>query len=181
MVAVWQFGLVGVLTVAMITDLQNRKIYNWLTFPAMIAGLAFHIATGGMEGLQSSLIGFGVGSVFFLAGFLVGAMGAGDVKLMAAVGLWLGWPATLSAVVYVTIVGGIVSLAAAAAAGNLKLMFKNVYWFMVGLTMPGGKAEGSIVQSAAAPIPYGVSIAIGTALALFFPDVLLLIHGILGT
>lgn len=171
MVAFWQFGLVGIVAVAMTTDLQTRKIYNWLTFPAMLAGLLLNVALGGMAGLQSSLLGFGIAVLFFLAGFLVGAMGAGDVKLMAAIGLWLGWPYALTAVLYVTIIGGLISLGAAAANGSLKQMFKNIYWFFVGLLLPGGKASAAITESAAPPIPYGVSIAIGTLLALLVPEV----------
>ena len=170
MAPAWQFGLVGILVVAMTTDLQSRKIYNWLTFPAMIAGLLLSVALGGMAGLQSSVIGFFAGSLIFLIGFMVNAMGAGDVKLMAAVGAWLGWPGTVAAVLYVTVVGGVVSIAAAALNGNLKLLFSNIYWFFIGLIMPGGKAEAALAESAAPPIPYGVSIAIGTFLALLFPE-----------
>lgn len=166
----WQFGLVGVLAVALATDLQSRKIYNWLTFPAMIVGLVLSVAMGGLGGLQSSLIGFGVGSLVFLLGFFVGGMGGGDVKLMAAVGLWLGGTATFAAVLYVTVIGGLVSIVAAAVNGNLKLLFTNTYWFMVGLIIPGGKASAALTNSAAPPIPYGVSIACGVMLALLFPE-----------
>ena len=170
MAPAWQFGLVGIVAVAMATDLQNRKIYNWLTFPAMIVGIALSVAMGGWGGAQSSLIGFFAGSAIFLVGFLIGAMGAGDVKLMAAVGAWLGWPATVAAVLYVTVVGGIVSLVAAAVNGQLVRLFKNIYWFFVGMLLPGGKAETAFTESAAPPIPYGVSIAIGVVLALLFPE-----------
>lgn len=170
MAPAWQFGLVGIVAVAMATDLQSRKIYNWLTFPAMIVGIALSLYMGGLAGAQSSVIGFFVGSAIFLVGFLIGAMGAGDVKLMAAVGAWMGWPATVAAVLYVTVVGGIVSLVAAALNGQLVKLFKNIYWFFVGMLLPGGKADAALTDSAAAPIPYGVSIAIGVVLALIFPE-----------
>ena len=178
MVPAWQFGLVGILLVATVTDLQSRKIYNWLTFPAMLAGLVLNTVLGGLPGLEGSLLGFLAGTLVFVVGFFIGGMGAGDVKLMAAIGLWLGWPNTVAAVIYVTIVGAIVSLCAAAANGSLSKLFKNVYWFMVGLTVPGGKASAAIQESAAAPIPYGVSIAIGTFLALLFPQFKDLLHAI---
>ena len=170
MVAFWQFGLVGVISVALVTDLQNRKIYNWLTFPAMLAGLVLNFAIGGLAGLQSSLIGLLVGSIVFLVGFFVGAMGAGDVKLMAAVGAWLGWPFTVAAVIYVTIFGGLIAIGAAASSGALKQMLKNVGWFMYGLVVPGAKATAAFSQSAAPPVAYGVSIALGTMLALLMPE-----------
>jgi prepilin peptidase CpaA len=176
MVPFWQFGLVGILAVALVTDLQNRKIYNWLTFPAMLTGLVLNTAFGGLHGLQSSLIGLLVASLVFLAGFLMNAMGAGDVKLMAAVGAWLGWPYAFSSVVYVTLFGGIIAIAAAAANGSLKAMLKNVGWFVYGLVTPGAKAEAAFTQSAAPPVAYGVSIALGALLALFFPEPVTLIN-----
>lgn len=170
MAPTWQFGLVGILVVALVTDLQSRKIYNWLTFPAILVGLLLGAVTGGFTGLQSSGIGLLVGSAVFLIGFLLGAMGAGDVKLMAAVGAWLGWPTAIAAVLYVTVIGGLVSLGAAAANGTLRQLFRNIYWFFVGMILPGGKAQAAVAQSAAPPIPYGVSIAVGSMLALLFPE-----------
>ncbi|HEY9723748.1 MAG TPA: A24 family peptidase [Oscillatoriaceae cyanobacterium] len=176
----WQFGLLGIVIIAMVTDLQTRKIYNWLTFPAMLVGLVLNIALGGVSGLESSLIGLAAGSLLFVVGFLMGAMGAGDVKLMAAVGLWLGWPHTLAAVVYVTVAGALVAIVSATANGSLPKLLNNVKWFFLGLIIPGAKATVALGDSAAPPVPYGVSIAIGTALALLFPQMdglLSLLHG----
>jgi len=170
MVAIWQMGLTGIVLVAMATDLKRRKIYNWLTFPAMLVGLILQGVFGGISGVQSGLIGLLVGSVIFLIGFVVGAMGAGDVKLMAAVGAWLGWPHAVAAVLYVSCFGGLIAIVAAVMHGSLWRMLANVYWFMVGLVLPGGKAQAAFAQSAAPPVPYGVSIALGTILALFYPE-----------
>lgn len=181
MVPYWQFFLVGIVTVAMITDLQERKIFNWLTFPSMLLGLILNVVYFGLPGLYGSLLGFVVGVLIFLIGFFMNAMGAGDVKLMAVVGLWLGWPATIAAVIYVTLFGGLISIIAAAANGQLLQMFKNVYWFMVGLFLPGGKANAALAKSAAPPVPYGVSIALGTYLALIYPEPLDLIRLFRGT
>jgi prepilin peptidase CpaA len=154
-----------------VTDLQTRKIYNWLTFPAMAVGLALSVAFGGLAGLQASLIGFFAGSLVFALGFFMGgAMGAGDVKLMAAIGLWLGWPNVVASVLYVTLCGGLVALVSALYHGTLTKLLKNIYWALMGLSMPGGKAAVAAHESAAPPMPYGVSIFLGTLLALFFPD-----------
>lgn len=170
MVTAWQFGLVGILAVALMTDLQSRKIYNWLTFPGIATGMALSAAFGGIAGLQSSGIGVLAGSAVFLVGFLMGQMGAGDVKLMAAVGAWLGWPAALAAVLYVAFFGGALAVAMAVRHGTLKLLLRNVYWYFVGLVMPGGKAQAALTQSAAPAFPYGVSIVAGASLALLFPE-----------
>jgi prepilin peptidase CpaA len=166
----WQFGLVGILAVALVTDLKTRKIYNWLTFPGMAAGLAVSAGAGGLAGLQGSLVGLLAASGVFLVGFLLGQMGAGDVKLMAAVGAWLGWPAAFAAVLYVTFIGGVIAVGLAARHGTLTLLLRNVYWYFVGLVVPGGKATAALARSAAPAFPYGVSIVAGAALALLFPE-----------
>lgn len=185
MVPVWQFGLTGILAVALVTDLQSRKIYNWLTFPAMIAGLVLSVAFGGLGGLQSAGIGFVVATFLFIIGFLMNiggsaGMGAGDVKLMAAIGLWLGWPTTLSAVVYITFIGGIISILTALANGTLVKLFQNVLWFTKLALTPGANASVALTDSAAPPLPYGVSIVLGTLVAFFFPDVKVVIDSLLG-
>lgn len=177
MVHTWQFGLIGVLSVAVVTDIQSRKIYNWLTFPAMATGLILSAIFGGLAGVQASLIGFFAGSLVFAIGFFLGgAMGAGDVKLMAAIGIWLGWPSVIAAVLYVTIIGGLLALLSALYHGTLLKLFKNLYWATLGLMMPGGRADVTERDSAAPPMPYGVSIGLGTLLALFFPEPLTFIQ-----
>jgi prepilin peptidase CpaA len=180
MVHAWQFGLVGILVVAMVTDIQTRKIYNWLTFPAMAMGLGLSLAFGGGLGLLSSFEGLFVGSLVFLIGFFVGAMGAGDVKLMAAVGTWMGFPFVIASVLYVTAIGGLVALGSAAYHGTLTRLLKNIYWSLVGLVVPGGNATVAVHESAAPPMPYGISIALGAALALFFPEPLALLNWVKG-
>ena len=74
----------------------------------------------------------------------------------------MGWPATVAAVLYVTVVGGLVSIVAAAVNGNLVKLFQNIYWFFVGLILPGGKAETALSESAAPPIPCSSSVSSGT-------------------
>lgn len=179
MVPFWQFGLTGVLAVAVATDLHNRKIYNWLTFPAMAVGLLLSTAMGGLGGLESSLIGFFAGIVVFAIGFFLNAgyMGAGDVKLMGAIGLWLGWPSIIATVLYVTAVGGIMALLAAIYHGSLTRLFKNIYWALVGLAV-GGNATIDAKDSAAPALPYGVSIVLGTLLAMLYPDPAALFHAV---
>jgi len=86
-----QFVCVAGLTlIATATDLRNRRIPNWLTVSAAILGLAFHVGTNGVTGLWFSLGGFGVGFGILLVLWLIGGGGGGDVKLMGAVGAWLG-------------------------------------------------------------------------------------------
>ena len=93
--------------VAAVTDVWRFKVHNWLTVPLMLSGLIYREVTGGWEHLTDGawgvMLGFGVLLIFYL----MGGMGAGDVKLMAGVGAWLGFQLTL-----------VVFLASALAAGE---------------------------------------------------------------
>lgn len=90
------FAVMIVIAIAVFTDLKSRRIPNWLTVSALAGALVFHLATGGLSGLISSVCGFLTGFGVLLALFLIGGGGGGDVKLMGAVGAWIGaWPTIL--------------------------------------------------------------------------------------
>lgn len=85
----------GVLVVAFtlcaaVIDLRTRKIPNWLTVPFCLAGMAFNLIWQGWAGFQASLLGFAAGFAIMFVLWLIGGGGAGDLKLMAALGAWLG-------------------------------------------------------------------------------------------
>jgi prepilin peptidase CpaA len=87
--------LFGVLVVAFtmcaaVIDVRTRKIPNWLTVPFCVAGIAFNVIWQGWAGLQASLLGFAAGFAIMFVLLLIGGGGAGDLKLMAALGAWLG-------------------------------------------------------------------------------------------
>ena len=76
--------------VAAATDVWKFKVYNLLTFPLLFSGLVYHGWTGGFEDFSGSLAGMLLGFGLFLLPYLWGAVGAGDVKFVAAVGAWMG-------------------------------------------------------------------------------------------
>lgn len=76
--------------VAAVTDLGGHRIPNWLTVPAALLGLAFHGLAPGGEGILAALGGLGIGLVLLMLPALLGGGGMGDVKLLAALGAWLG-------------------------------------------------------------------------------------------
>ena len=83
--------LVAVFTAtAAVIDSRTRRLPNWLTGPAVLLGLAFHTATGGLSSLGLSLAGMATGFGILFVLWLIGGSGGGDVKLMAAVGAWVG-------------------------------------------------------------------------------------------
>ena len=99
--------LIILLVVAVFFDVRERRIPNWLTFPFMAAGLAYHAAADGLSGVIFSMLGIALGIALLIIFYVSGGMGAGDVKLMGAVGSLLGPANVLYAFVYSALIGGI--------------------------------------------------------------------------
>jgi prepilin peptidase CpaA len=86
----FQIIAIGVSVAAVAWDVTTRRIPNALTFGAEIAAVAVHVYFEGWAGIGPSLAGWLVGAALFFPFFALGGMGAGDVKLLAAVGAWIG-------------------------------------------------------------------------------------------
>lgn len=101
-----------VTSAAAVTDFRCRRIPNWLTLSTFLLGLLFRLGTGGGVGLLDAGLGFaaGFGTLFVL--WVCGGGGAGDVKLMGALGVWLGGSLTLSVLVLSVVIVCLLSLAA---------------------------------------------------------------------
>jgi len=130
--------VVAISLVASITDVLTRRIPNVLTFGAALAGLVFHLLTGGFDGGLSAAGGWVVGTLLFLPFFALGGMGGGDVKLLAALGAWLGPHQTLWLAAYSAIAGGVLAVIVAASRGYLVTALHNVlsmitYWQRMGI------------------------------------------------
>jgi Flp pilus assembly protein protease CpaA len=96
MMTVQMVAVATFVTAALVTDVRTLKIPNWLTVSAFVAGLVFHAATQqGWNRLTFALGGFAVGFGIMLLLWLIGGSGAGDVKLMGALGAWIGAKPTL--------------------------------------------------------------------------------------
>jgi prepilin peptidase CpaA len=117
--------------VACVTDLRTRRIPNLLTFGAALAGVAYHAITGGYTGMGHSVGGWAVGVLAFLLPFALGGLGAGDVKLIAALGAWLGPVDTIWLALYTGIAGGLAALVVALAHGYLKTAITNISVLLV--------------------------------------------------
>src|SRR3954452_24321367 len=113
--------LVSVILVeAAVIDGRQLRVPNWLTFHFVAGGLAYAGFTGGREMMLWSLAGTGVGLVCLLPLYAIGGMGAGDVKLMAGVGAWMGPWVTLGAFLWSATVGAAMALALIAWSGDYR-------------------------------------------------------------
>ena len=99
-----------VLIIAAYIDGKQLKVPNWITFPMVLSGLVYSTVVGGWEGLGAGLLGMTVGLLTLLPLYSIGGMGAGDVKLMAGIGAWMGVMPTVWAFVATVIVGAVMSV-----------------------------------------------------------------------
>ena len=158
-----------VLIIAAVTDLRFRKIPNWLTYPTMMVGIAYHTSMNGFSGFLFSLEGLAVGIGVFIVPFLMGGMGAGDAKLMGAVGGLLGPKGVFIAFLFTAIVGGIYAVVLLTLHGHLKetarrygSLLKTFIFTQKFIYIPPPKREK------APRLCYGLVIASGTLISLAF-------------
>jgi len=98
-------------------DVSTRRIPNSLTLAGCLLGLAINTAQDGLHGLSTSFLGILTGFALYLPLWLLNARGAGDVKLLAAIGAFLGPQNTLLLALTAAIVGGVLALALVIAKG----------------------------------------------------------------
>lgn len=156
-------ALAVVLVTAMWTDLRSSRIPNWLTFSAIGFALGVHAWLGGFSAALFSLAGLGAGLGLFLILYVSGSIGAGDVKLMAAVGALIGPYGAFISGVLTLIVGGAYALGAMCYQWGLSTTGRKLVYAIRGVPVTGGR---SWPQELALPfrLRYGLAIAGGTLL-----------------
>jgi prepilin peptidase CpaA len=150
-------------------DLTTHRIPNFLTFGGVIAGLGLQLWFLGMAGLLSGLGGLALGLVLYLPLYIFGGMGAGDVKLLAAVGTFLGIKATVLAAAFSLAAGAVIGIGVLLARGIFPAVLRRY-----ALTIKCLLCTGNYISPAAADasldtrFPYGIAIAIGTLATVFW-------------
>ena len=157
--------LVVLVMTAIYTDLRWSRIPNWLTFPAMGFGVVVHAWLGGVDEALFSVAGLGTGLGLFFLIYLVGGIGAGDVKLMAAVGSFVGAYGALSCACLAFIAGGVYAISAMSYQWGLAATSKKLVFATYGAFMTGG-ATGAGDLQLPFKLRYGLAIAAGTLLFL---------------
>jgi prepilin peptidase CpaA len=155
--------------VACATDLRSARIPNALTFGAVVLAVLYHTAAPDGFGFGRAILGLGVGLLVFFPVFALGGLGAGDVKLMAALGTWLGWQSILQVAVFGALAGGVMALALALRRGYLGQAWRNIrmlmtHWWLFGVRpLP----ELTLEAGRGLRLPYALPIAAGLVVTLW--------------
>ena len=159
----------GIALAACVTDLRTRRVPNVLTLGAAGAAVAFHAASHAGSGLLFAVLGWGVGLLMFLPLFVLRGIGGGDVKLLAALGAWLGPSLVLWVAAFAAIAGGVFALVVSALHGYTGQAFSNVwgllsYWRVMGVkTHPGLTLDATTAPR----LPYALPMAAGLGITLW--------------
>jgi prepilin peptidase CpaA len=167
---VWSnFLLVILLIICVITDLKERKIYNDVLVPFLLASWILHTFTNGVSGLLESLLGTLVGLGILLIPYLLGGMGAGDVKLLAVIGGIKGIEFVLMASLYMALAGGIIAIFVILfRKGFLRKIMYLLHGLRHGMQLSLLEDKDTMKST----FPYGVAIAAGAFYQIFFPGIL---------
>lgn len=159
-----------------IFDLRQRRIPNFMVFPAALIGLALHLMGGGLSGFLFALKGLGLGFGLLFIPYLVKGMKAGDVKFVMAIGAFTG-AAGIARVLLVTVLFYPL-LAVAVVARERKfgvtwLRFRRIFYNFTGFFLPGMRLYAVRLESqddetiASATTPFGVAIAAGALISTY--------------
>jgi prepilin peptidase CpaA len=166
-IAPWTAWLVSALLVeAAIIDGRKLKVPNWLTFHLAAGGLAYATWVGGGTGLAWSLGGLALGLALLMPLHMIGGMGAGDVKLLAGVGAWMGPSIVLGSFVVSAFAGALMAVAMVVRAGDVAkhwLMFQTIGHEILAIRNPERLARIAAERKPTMMLlPYGIPIAIGS-------------------
>ncbi len=164
------------LVVAAIIDGKQLKVPNWITFPMIVSGWAFNTWAFGWEGLGISLLGTIVGLALLMPAYAIGGMGAGDVKLLAGVGAWVGSSVTFYSFCVSAIIGGVIAVAMVLLQRRWEKHKTQFFSILNEITTVGSPTELATIaaerKSRMMLLPYGIPIAIGTITYFFWAGML---------
>jgi prepilin peptidase CpaA len=152
-----------------IIDLKTQKIPNLLTLPSMLIALGYHSTLNGLDGLLFSAGGIGVGIGLLIIPYLMGGMGAGDAKLMGAIGGLLGAKAVLFTFFLTAAVGGVYALVLVVIyRSNFGGFFRKQFDTLVNfILMQKYIPDIEESQKSRPKLCYGLAIALGTGIYIF--------------
>ncbi len=188
-VAAWQVALVVALVVpAAVVDLRAGKVPNWVTYPAILAGLVIHALLGGWVGdanagsrvswlgpavfgygndmgLTGAAVGFAVGFFPLMVVWLAGGIGGGDAKLVGAIGAIGGWRLAVGAMMYGFVIAALMAVVVMVYKKVTLRTLRRVWHTVVLLVTPGAKPADPTSKDSP-QIPFAVALCLGTVAAM---------------
>ena len=148
-------------------DVRYRRIPNKLVFATLVAGLTLNGLFGGLQGFVSGLGGFALGFAMMFVLHVFGTMGAGDVKLFAAVGSIVGTSHVLATLFVVALTGGVFAVGKMIYARRVRTTLAGVAQFFYGL-LPGQTVPHfEVPEERSYTLPYALPICFGGLISLF--------------
>jgi prepilin peptidase CpaA len=156
--------LFSALLISAITDLITRKVFNLLVFPMTVFALLYFSFTNGWQGFWFSVTGFLAGIALLLIPYLLGGIGAGDVKLLGMVGSLVGCKLVFASFLYMGLAGGLMAMFVLIRKNGLKTILLHLYLFLI----QKDKESFRLLcrTSPSYTLPYAVAIAFGTLFAI---------------
>lgn len=162
-----QILLAFLLLAATVYDIRFRRIPNWLVVAGMVTGFVWHGSTLGLPGLASAAAGLGLGFLLYFPLYLLRARGAGDVKLLAAIGAIIGAVNCLWIFLLTAILGGVIAFVLLFFRGRVRHTFFNVAWILrdiLSLRAPyKSNAELDVTTTKGMRLPHAAMLAVGAA------------------
>lgn len=160
---IWTSALVLTLSAAWL-DWRSRRIPNWLTVPALFLGITANSVLAGWHGAKSSVEGAGLALILLLPLVLLRALGAGDWKLMGAVGAFLGPILFLFILVGSLFASGLMAMVAMMRTHRVVATLRNVVQLLRGFISFGlrGKPSITLDNPELLKLPFGVAVAVST-------------------
>jgi prepilin peptidase CpaA len=164
-----QVILVLLVSIAAIYDLRFRRIPNWLVLTGLLLGLGLNAFLFAWSGVRSSLLGIALAFLIYFPLYLLRGMGAGDVKLMAAVGAMVGPANWFGIFIIASLLGGVVAVILLLARGRLRSTLWNIGFLLQRLgsfKAPYAREELDISSKKSIKLPHAIVIAGGAVVFL---------------
>ena len=166
------FRTIAVLVIAALAvgfDVRTRRIPNVLTFGAAAAAVVFALVVGSVQGTMMTVFAWLLGAALFFPMFALGGMGAGDVKLLAALAAWMGPADAVYLAIFASMAGGVIAVAVAVLSGYTRQALSNIWLMLMHWRLVGPKpVPGLTLQDGRAPrLAYAIPIAVGALCTLW--------------
>lgn len=173
-VLIFNILLIITLIICCITDLRVRKIYNKIIFPILFSVFLLHLILNGFSGLKVSMFGFISGVAILVIPFILGGLGAGDVKLLALIGAIKGSIFAVNTALYMFIIGGAIALIIIIFQKETINFFKSLFFCLGGLINGHHYKLEFSTKPFLKKFPYSIAIAGGAVVSLIVKEAFIL-------